>query len=506
MIRKNNIQFIFSILTIFLLINLSFSPNLNGNGTSRNNEAILDIQFIYNMTQNLSNIIFDLYDEENGEIAKGRFFGTKGEHYAAKIIAENMTKFGLNTTFERIENLPDLPTLAQKLEVLNYKVSYNNKSIECFPAASWLGLGNNPSLLNCTFNYSNLKVKHRPRFPSFYNPELARETDDFIFIDEDQWFNDDENIIEMPILNPLNYRPLLYISLQVQTRMWRMLYPRCKGLILYDFNSETHDQVLLKDINVLPVLFINGKDGRNIVDNIENARINYHLQQRYNTSVESYNVIGQINGTDTTKNVIVDSLYDSWWCQGTADSAIGMSIVLAIAKYFNETNLKPKYNLKFIAFGGEEYGLANGAQHYEATHRYEDIVYVIDLNQLGFYQKEPQLSFHIFTNKLSFLSEIWQIVKNSNYVERTNNTAGISIHLMPNGAPSDDGPFAKNRPDCKTVSFIKDRSWILHHRDGQNHTEGDVLKYFDWEDVTVTSEMILNVTKHLVLDDNNQLL
>ena len=33
---------------------------------------------IYNITKALSNIIFTEYDEENGEMAKGRAFGTKG--------------------------------------------------------------------------------------------------------------------------------------------------------------------------------------------------------------------------------------------------------------------------------------------------------------------------------------------------------------------------------------------------------------------------------------------
>ncbi len=32
--------------------------------------------------------------------------------------------------------------------------------------------------------------------------------------------------------------------------------------------------------------------------------------------------------------------------------------------------------------------------------------------------------------------------------------------------------------------------------------EGDVLKYFNWTDVSVTGELILNITKHLTLESN----
>ena len=39
----------------------------------------IDVDYVYNITKRLSNIVFTEYDEENGEIAKGRFFGSKGE-------------------------------------------------------------------------------------------------------------------------------------------------------------------------------------------------------------------------------------------------------------------------------------------------------------------------------------------------------------------------------------------------------------------------------------------
>jgi len=72
------------------------------------NESVVDIEYIYNITKALSYIIFTEYDESAGEIAKGRAFGTKGEWRAADILYENMTKLGLYTKKEKIENLPKL--------------------------------------------------------------------------------------------------------------------------------------------------------------------------------------------------------------------------------------------------------------------------------------------------------------------------------------------------------------------------------------------------------------
>ena len=46
-----------------------------------------------------------------------------------------------------------------------------------------------------------------------------------------------------------------------------------------------------------------------------------------------------------------------------------------------------------------------------------------------------------------------------------------TAHSIGVGIISDDRPFAMGRPfNCKTVCFIKGSKWLLHHRDGLNHT------------------------------------
>jgi len=151
-----------------------------------------------------------------------------------------------------------------------------------------------------------------------------------------------------------------------------------------------------------------------------------------------------------------------------------------------------------LPLGGEEYGF-RGAKYYEAKHSEEDIIYVIDLNQLGFTQEEPKLYLEILSNNLFFLNDIWKIAKRTDYFNRTD-SAGMRKFWMPMGAPSDDQPFSRNRKSCKTVCFLKGLNWVLHHRDGLNHKEGDVLKYFNWTDVNATGEIILNITKYVTIN------
>jgi Zn-dependent M28 family amino/carboxypeptidase len=79
-------------------------------------------------------------------------------------------------------------------------------------------------------------------------------------------------------------------------------------------------------------------------------------------------------------------------------------MVLALADYMKQleaAGVKPKYNTKFILFGGEEHGL-KGANYYQMSQSNESIRTVIDLNQLGFFQTAPDrpLIMNIATNRI----------------------------------------------------------------------------------------------------------
>lgn len=463
-------------------------------------DAVLDSYYIYNLTYALSNIIFTEYNESNGEIAKGRAFGTKGENKAAEILFENMTKLGLFTTIERIGSEktwhPTVKLQTRKIEILDYKLVINNGSnsisVDCSPHFSIFGPRVRPFKITHNFSFKGLKVRHE-------HPEPFVKVEDYVLLIPTDFPG--ENKTQSPNPNPLNIFGELGFVNDVKVFLKKFIdlykYPHYKGGIVYDLNDDEHN-MWYSQSNV-PKLAINGTIGEMIIDNIKNITVDFYINQRLNKSVISYNVIGQINGTDPDKTVIVDCLYDSWWCQGTGDAAIGMSIVMGIAKYFIEHNLVPRYTVKFIGFGGEEYGY-RGAWCYEAVHKSEDILYVIDLNQLGFSQEEDlEMVLQVAANKESHKNNIWKVVERTDYRNRTGIDDDIKPILKPQGHLSNDAVFATKRPNCKTVCFLKSGPWLLHHRDGQNHTIGDVIDYFNWDDVNATGEIILNVTKYLTI-------
>jgi hypothetical protein len=455
------------------------------NGSLSDNGA-LDVQYIYNITRALSNIVFTEYDEENGEIAMGRAFGTKGEHKAAEILYENMTKLGLYTTKEKIKTRFPGDKITNKIEILDYEVKINNKTIvDCFPRGiAFDPKDKSPELIH-NFSYKGLKILRE-------HPTPENDKEDYVLISKTFIPNFTYNGETIFSFLKKNLKDLFGKKNQT-------LHPHCKAKLSYDFLiNDTYDMEAGERSPF--AFFINKSVGEMINSNAEKLTVDFYVNQRLNKSVESYNVIGQLNGTDSTKTVLVCCLYDGWWGQCTADSAIGMAMVLGIAKYFVEYKIKPKYNIKFIGFGGEEYGMI-GSRYYESTHRKEKIICVIDLNQVGFRQEKPRLRLEIVANNKRFLEKIWMVVERTDYVNRTNNTADIVKIPSAVGHDSDDRIFALNRLlRCKTVCFLKNGEWDRHHRDGLNHQEGDTLKYFYWDDVNATGEIVLNVTKYLTVD------
>jgi len=86
--------------------------------TSGENEKIIDLDtnLIYDVTSFLSAIIDDSYDP--GELAKGRAFGTPGEHDAKNYIWLKMNESGLISSVDQIEPIDSL-----------YPVSYTHLTL-----------------------------------------------------------------------------------------------------------------------------------------------------------------------------------------------------------------------------------------------------------------------------------------------------------------------------------------------------------------------------------------
>jgi len=353
-----------------------------------------------------------------------------------------------------------------------------------------------------------------------HNPNVSREPTYFkeFFEKIDNWWKEYFPKLDRWTICGDFTDAVLAVTVAFEMLLWNRTMPNCKGVIQFNHEDNKYDMQNMVGA-ALNSLYINGSMGKLINASKDNYKVSFWIDQSWMDDVESYNVIGQINGKDQSKTVILSGLYDCWYNQGTVDGAIGMSIVLAIAKYFKENDITPKYTIRFVGYAAEEANFG-GAYNYEALHLDEDIIWVIDLNQFGFSQPDVNTTLNIATNDLPVQLVLPHIIDNTDYSGRVEDNVDIEFMHAPIGSKSNVDIFSQarlirslnifnksapsyywdNRNELRGIMFLRDENWYRHHRDGINHTTGkhefgDSMNYYSEENVEVISELILNVTK-----------
>jgi len=591
--RRKMLSILFCMLLISSsLIIIQQSHEVTAHTGNQGETSLLNMSYAREVADNLSRIINTSYNQTLQEkgLAKGRYFGSQGEHDAADYLSGKMQDIGLiscanddNKPFhERIENASNLSNnnlnisttqfdvLAKSFTITDNSIgsTMHDKPIDCyisprntndspgnwtppldyhditpwfnwtdipiyrtpFPLIDWLikhfeslTLTHLWALCNMTddeveenlteslehyYNFSFDDIAAHPEnitHLSWYNSTdstfIGDNAPPFFFIRENKAFN--------PNNKPLPLRPPVFrIDGWIKNHLIycvRRIFPSCKAEILYDHTNTSH--ACPSSYHNISQIFINRTVWNLIKDHLPSCTASLHFHQEWNESVKSYNIIGKINGSDTNQShvIVINSLYDSVWSSGTADSAIAVGVVLALAHYYKDLEnkgIKPKYTIQFVLFGGEEAG-CRGAKSYRAKHKDYTIEKFIDLNQLGFNQTYPKTTLNIGTNRIELIPILQQIAAGEDYKTRTKNTIKLDVIYRVFGLMSDDFVYSiplNNKSD--TITFLKDTTWYRHHRDGVNHTEGDSMKYYNDTDVAATADLILNFTKYFCLNPN----
>jgi len=93
------------------------------------------------------------------------------------------------------------------------------------------------------------------------------------------------------------------------------------------------------------------------------------VNQWYPEGTTSYNVIGEIAGTDKADEmVMLGGHLDSWHAAtGATDNAIGVAVMMEAARIIKALDLKPRRTIRVALWSGEEQGLL-GSKAYVAKH------------------------------------------------------------------------------------------------------------------------------------------
>jgi hypothetical protein len=121
-------------------------------------------------------------------------------------------------------------------------------------------------------------------------------------------------------------------------------------------------------------------------------QIYMHIDARFESNYKSQNVMAMVPGSGASDTlIVVTAHYDHLGRMGNKtifhganDNASGTSMMLTLADHYIKPENKPKYNILFIAFGGEEAGLI-GSEYYvqHPLLPLKNIRFLINLDLLG---------------------------------------------------------------------------------------------------------------------------
>lgn len=123
----------------------------------------------------------------------------------------------------------------------------------------------------------------------------------------------------------------------------------------------------------IPAAAISNPDA-DLLDNAlkygEPVTLHLEMSSHSHGPVVTYNVLGEITGTDEPeKAVMIGAHLDSWdLATGALDDGTGVSIMMSAGKHIIDGGIKPKRSIRVMLFAAEEEGLY-GAHEYVRAHK-----------------------------------------------------------------------------------------------------------------------------------------
>ena len=119
----------------------------------------------------------------------------------------------------------------------------------------------------------------------------------------------------------------------------------------------------------------------------EDLELYYKLNCENHEDVQSYNVIGQITGSEFPEEImVVGGHLDSWDIgDGAHDDGAGVVQSMEVLRLFKEIGYKPKRTIRVVLFMNEENGLRGGNKYAEvANSKNEEHIFALESDSGGF--------------------------------------------------------------------------------------------------------------------------
>jgi len=121
----------------------------------------------------------------------------------------------------------------------------------------------------------------------------------------------------------------------------------------------------------------------------QNPKLKFYFKQscHQEADVLSYNVVGEIKGTETPENImVVGGHLDSWdLADGSHDDGAGCVQSMEVANIFKNLGYKPKNTIRVVMFMNEENGTKGGEKYAElAQKNNENHIFALESDSGGF--------------------------------------------------------------------------------------------------------------------------
>jgi len=196
----------------------------------------------------------------------------------------------------------------------------------------------------------------------------------------------------------------------------------------------------------------------------KDAEVYLKLNSEQLADVQSYNVIGEITGSEfPNEYIVVGGHLDSWDLgDGSHDDGAGVVQSMEVLRIFKELNIKPKRTLRVVLFMNEENGLRGGTKYAEiAKQKNENHIFALESDEGGFTPR----GFSIEANNAQFEQiKSWAPLFEPYLIQ----------HFTLGGSGADIGPLKNDKIVLAGLSPDSQRYFDHHH--SENDTFDQVNK------------------------------
>lgn len=184
------------------------------------------------------------------------------------------------------------------------------------------------------------------------------------------------------------------------------------------------------------------------------VRVRLKMEARFDPDVESFNVVGEIRGSEKPEEIVLVGCHFDSWDPGTgaSDDAVGCIVTWEAARLMKKLNIRPKRTVRVVLFTNEENGL-RGGNGYRDAHAGEAANHVFALESDSGVFAPARLGFTGSDAARKIVAEIATLL------------APLGLQdVVPGGGGADIGPIATlGRVPMMAYAGDPTRYFTIHH-------------------------------------------